>query len=77
MTCKICGHEHGNEVVHPRQFHFHPDGKVMELPAPVVSMIEHKGRVYVATSEGVYVLNNGRLERVMFVEPIEGIAVKF
>lgn len=49
----------------------------MELPAPVVSMIEHKGRVYVATSEGVYVLNNGRLERVMFVEPIEGIAVKF
>lgn len=76
MTCRICGHEHGDEVVHPDRFHFTPEYESIPLTAPVVAMVEHQGRLYVATSEGVYILNNGRLERLMFAEPTEGMLVE-
>ncbi len=37
----------------------------------VVSMLEYKDRIYVATQKGVYILDNDKLRRLEIVEKTE------
>ena len=60
-----------DRLMRPGSFHEIP--LLDERDVPVVAMTEHMGKLYVATSKGVYVLTDGGFERLIFVEPNEGM----